>query len=390
MFVINGKHAHAKIMTDQGLDETTMSQLYNLINHPMSKGTKIAIMPDVHAGKGCVIGYTQTLSKWVCPNLIGVDIGCGVEAFKLGLIDVDFPAFHKFLVKRIPTGSHTHPRVVDFSKYRVSGDKRLLKQVERVVQRINSDPKLKITQEYAENSLGSLGGGNHFIELDKDSEGNIWLILHSGSRNFGYKTAAYHQNRAKELMVSTFQGAAYKGLEFLPLDQGGQQYLDDMLTAQFYAEINRTTMINIILQDFFKQEALEAIKSVHNYISFEDKIVRKGAIQAHLHQDVVIPLNMKDGVILGKGKGDPDWNMSAPHGAGRVMSRSQAKRELDADEFVKEMEEAGVYSECVGKKTLDEAPAAYKDAGEIIDAIGDSVHIIEHMKPVFAFKDTTS
>jgi RNA-splicing ligase RtcB len=375
MLTYTGKHNSANVMIDD-IDETTVTQIYSFLNHPAFGNTYIAIMPDCHAGAGAVIGYTAKMNSYVIPNVVGVDIGCGIEAFNLGQIEVDFAKLDVFIRENIPSGFHIRDNEIQI-------DGVLRNNIQKVCiccgMKANIDRVLR--------SIGTLGGGNHFIELDKDAKNNLWLIVHSGSRKFGLDTAVSHQQRAKELMIEMFLGAsAYKDLEFLPIDKGGQQYLDDMKVAQEYAAVNRYHMARIIIEEFFKQEysKLESVKSVHNYINFSDNILRKGAISAHEGERVIIPLNMRDGTIIGTGKGSAKWNMSAPHGAGRIYSRSRAKRELQLDEFQKEM--VGVWSSCVSKDTLDESPMAYKDKQKIIDAIGESVTIDFIMKPVYNFK----
>jgi len=236
-------------------------------------------------------------------------------------------------------------------------------------------------------SIGTLGGGNHFIELNKDPDKNIWLTIHSGSRNFGLQVAQYHQKKAKELMRKMFIGDAFKGLEFLPLDEGGKKYLEDMKVAQKYAELNRQEIAIQLIDEFFGgAEAVDVVKTTHNYINFKDNIIRKGAISAHKDERLLIPLNMKDGVIVGKGKGNKKWNCSAPHGAGRVLSRKKAKEKIKLSDVEHQMEMAGVFTKSVNKNTLDEAPGAYKDSQLIIDSLEESVEIEFVMKPIYNFK----
>jgi len=376
MLTYTGKYNSANVMIDD-IDETTVAQIYSFLNHPAFGNTYIAIMPDCHAGAGAVIGYTAKMNNYVIANLVGVDIGCGIEAFNLGQIEVDFAKLDGFIRENIPSGFH-----VRSDKQQI--DTNLLEELPAMIVDICCNIGSDSTR--ALKSIGTLGGGNHFIELDKDATGNIWLLVHSGSRKFGLDIAGYHQKRAKELMREMFIGAAYKDLEFLPIDKGGKEYLTDMKVAQRYALMNRYFMVKQIIEEFFKQEysKLESVKSVHNYINFSDNILRKGAISAHEGERVIIPLNMRDGTIIGTGKGSAKWNMSAPHGAGRIYSRSRAKRELQLDEFQKEM--VGVWSSCVSKDTLDESPMAYKDKQKIIDAIGESVTIDFIMKPVYNFK----
>jgi RNA-splicing ligase RtcB len=357
-------------MTDE-IDEMTVSQIYGFLNHPAFKGSHIVIMPDVHAGMGAVIGYTATMNSYVIPAVVGVDIGCGVDAYNLGQIDVDFEALDHYIRNNIPAG---------FSAREESISSIMDTSIDTICKK---DPKMDAHR--AKLSLGTLGG-NHFIELNRNSSDNIWLVIHSGSRKFGLDIAVYHQQRAKALMKEMFIGDAYKNLEFLPIDKGGQEYLGDMYTAQLYAKLNRFLMGNEICKEYFSLDIhdLECVKSVHNYINFKDKIIRKGAISAHKGERVIIPLNMRDGSIIATGKGNKDWNYSAPHGAGRIMSRKRAKAELTLEEFQSEMK--GIWTSCIHKKTLDESPMAYKDKKIILDTIEETASIDFIMKPIYNFK----
>lgn len=373
MLVYKGKYNFAKIMVDE-IDEETVKQIYNFLNHPAFKGTKIRIMPDTHAGAGAVIGYTATMNEYVIPNVVGVDIGCGIEAYNVGQNPIDFQRLDDFIRENIPSGFSINEKepYIEAS---------LKEKIIKTAEKIQSDKLERFL-----NSIGTLGGGNHFIEVDRDPEGNFWLVIHSGSRNFGLQVANYHQNKAKELMKKMFIGQAYKNLEFLPIENGGKEYLEDMVIAQEYARENRKIMAETLLSGFFDQTGIhcENIKTVHNYINFEDRIVRKGAISAHVGERLLIPLNMRDGTIVATGKGNPDWNFSAPHGAGRLFSRKKAKVEFTEEQFKNEMQD--VWSSCVGSKTLDEAPMAYKNKEIIISAISATATLDFIMKPVYNFK----
>ena len=236
-------------------------------------------------------------------------------------------------------------------------------------------------------TIGTLGGGNHFLELDRDTEGNVWLIIHSGSRNLGLQVCRYHQNAARRSIKETFQGAgAFHGMEYMPLKNGGEEYLKDMQIAQAYAEENRQTMAAIIIEGFFKKRPANCkhISSTHNYVNFEDIIIRKGAVSAHKDEMVIIPLNMRDGCLLAKGKGNEAWNCSAPHGAGRLLKRSETKELISLEDYQKSMR--GICSSCIRQDTIDESPMAYKDATELLELIGETVEIVSEMKPVYSFK----
>jgi len=399
MLEFRGKYNTAHVMINE-VDETTVKQIYQFLNHPAFANTYIAIMPDCHAGKGAVIGFTMKMNDYVIPNVVGVDIGCGIESYCLGKIDIDYPALDKFIRANIPSGYNAHNlsginACKHFLKY--NADIVDFFHLKDVVLRIGLEDKL----DRILGSVGTLGGGNHFIEIDEDPEGRKWLTVHSGSRNFGLQIAQYHQNKAKELMKKMFIGDAYKNLEFLPLDNGGARYLDDMYIAQKYAELNRYTMLKIILEDFFKDtffaenchvyniskgksESVEYIKTVHNYINFNDGIIRKGAISAHEGERILIPFNMRDGIAVCRGRGSSKYNFSAPHGAGRILSRSKAKETLSMDEFKASMQ--GIYTTSVHESTLDESPMAYKDKDLIIKNIHETADMEFFMKPVYNFK----
>lgn len=381
MLEIKGKYNSALLMSDY-FDEETISQLYQMMNNPAFKGEPFRIMADAHAGKGSCVGFTFKLNDYVVPNVVGVDIGCGIDGYKIGqpemLMNNDgFKKVDNFIRENIPSGNNV--RQIKSKKVDVLFNKNYNTMLRELSDKIDAK------YEYNILSLGTLGGGNHFIEIDKDPDGNFWLLIHSGSRNFGLKVCQYHQNKAKELMNKMFIGDAYKGLEFLPLDNGGNQYLYDMGFAQYYASINR----DIIAQDIIefitgKNWVDKVIKTTHNYINNTDLIIRKGAIQANEGQEILIPLNMRDGVIVGVGKGESKWNNSAPHGAGRKMSRKQAKDKLSLDIFEKQMK--GIYTTSVSNKTIDEAPDAYKDKDDIIDAVKIVADINFVMLPVYNFK----
>ncbi|MBU2346627.1 MAG: RtcB family protein [Gammaproteobacteria bacterium] len=348
------------------VDETTVRQLYTMLNHPAFGGGKIVIMPDCHAGAGAVIGFTKELNEYVIPNIVGVDIGCGVVAYNLGKVKPELQPLDRFIKDNVPAGfNHRKTPVPD------SMDRRSLR---------DTCNTLGESYEKVIRQLGTLGGGNHFIEVDfNEDTGNYWLVIHTGSRNFGLRVAQFHQKKARE------QVSGYKDLEYMSMGSGGKDYIHDMTTAQDFASENRFWIAAQIIGYLgLKIAELEKVESVHNYISPKDDIIRKGAISAYEGERVIIPFNMRDGVAIGKGKGNPNWNYSAPHGAGRIMSRGQARRSLDIEEFSKEM--AGIFSTTVNTNTLDEAPGAYKDKSVIVEAISPTVDIEFFMKPVYNFK----
>lgn len=370
-----GKYASCEVMIDE-IDQTAVQQIYGFLNCEVFEGAQIRIMPDVHAGIGSVIGFTATLGSKIIPNVVGVDIGCGIASYCLGAMAWSdfFAAFDRHVRESVPCGFAVHdarqkfPRQADPLLTRIAAVARETEQDEARVLR----------------SLGTLGGGNHFIELGKDDNRRVWLTIHTGSRNFGLKIAEYHQGKASR---SPGKGDVLAYLE----GEEAERYLDHMKVAQEYALFNRV-LIARALVGFFMEEArdnwermqIEKVESIHNYIDFGDRIIRKGAIAAHEGQRVVIPWNMRDGLIIGRGKGNANWNWSAPHGAGRVMSRGAARKKLDVADFEKTME--GIWTTCVGKATLDEAPMVYKDAETIRQAIGDTVDVELTVKPLYNFK----
>lgn len=371
MLVIKGKYGVAKVMIDD-IDVETRSQIQTFVNHPVFEKTNIVIMPDCHAGSGAVIGFTAPLNEYVIPNVVGVDIGCGIEAFNLGSVKIDYEKLDHKVRSLIPLGfsKRSTPR------YAVNTLNKLL---HANIEDVCFDTNQKLSDVIS--SVGTLGGGNHFIEIDENGD-EKWLVIHSGSRNFGLRVATFHQDAAKSLMKKMFIGDAYKDLEYLPRGLGGNEYLADMMVAQKYAELNRKCISEDILS-YLCIEPIDHISSVHNYIS-DDGMIRKGAISAESGQRLIIPLNMRDGSIIGTGKGSNKWNCSAPHGAGRLMSRSQAKKTLTLDEFKMTME--GVFSTSISYDTLDESPMSYKRKEVILEAIEETVEVDFIMKPVWNLK----
>jgi len=374
MITLEGKYNTATIHTDT-VEESAKTQIQAMLDSPAFAEGNIAIMPDVHFGKGSVIGFTAPLGDKVIPNIVGVDLGCGITSFKLGprnKVGADFQKLDDFIRSRIPSGMNVRDNVFDIDRF-LSGSE--LKDFENGIKRVCKEQDQDLYRVMC--SIGSLGGGNHFIEVNVDQSDNLWLTIHSGSRNFGLKIAQYHQSKAVEKM------GKMGGLEYL---EGAEAdaYLKDMKLAQDYASLNRKVMGWQICRKHYKVKDPEVIESVHNYINFEDNIVRKGAISAHEGEKLIIPLNMRDGSIIAVGKGNAEWNNSAPHGAGRLMSRGDAKRKLSLDQFQRSMKD--VWSSCVHKSTLDEAPMAYKNADDIVKYVSPTVDILEIIKPVYNFK----
>ena len=417
--------SNLKIFTDN-IEEEAVNQINLLLQQEPFKDCKVRIMPDVHAGKGCVIGFTADLGDKVIPNIVGVDIGCGMLCVKLGKIDLDLEKLDKVINKFVPSGREVH-------------QERKYKFLE--LEQLKCYRELKDTKRI-ERSIGTLGGGNHFIEIDADDEGNKYLVIHTGSRNLGKQVAEYYQNIAielcsgkeemyqkKEEIIKTYkeQGRkaeiqkALKELEKqyknnkpnLPNElcylegKYREDYLHDMKICQEFASDNRVCIAKQILLNYFEIKdsyqlrfywtdknywytqdmvdyPFDVFETIHNYISFDDNIVRKGAISAKKEERVLIPINMRDGSIIAVGKGNDDWNQSAPHGAGRIMSRSKAKETFDLQEFKDSMK--GIYTTSVNQSTIDEAPFVYKPMQEIIDNIKDTVEIEKIIKPIYNFK----
>jgi RNA-splicing ligase RtcB len=411
MIEVKGKYAKAIVYTDN-IEPEAISQIIELCNQEFTTGAKIRIMPDCHVGSGCVIGFTGLLGEKVIPNIVGVDIGCGMLTVGLGKINITLEELDNKIHDYIPAGFNVHEgRVMPF----------------KALQNLHCYRDLKDTSRI-ERSIGTLGGGNHFIELSKDSNDNIYLIIHTGSRNLGKQVAEYYQKLAielcsgkdefydeKELLIYKFKKAGRKDeiqkelkllkekyfhlspkypkdLCFLT-DNYREMYLHDMRICQEFASLNRykiaekliiwSTGDNLPLCNNSKYDYFETI---HNYISFADNIVRKGSISAYRDEKLLIPINMRDGSILGIGKGNSAWNYSAPHGAGRLMSRSKAKENLTLEDYENTME--GIFSTTIKQSTLDEAPMAYKSIEEIINNIGDTVKIIDILKPIYNFKSS--
>lgn len=371
---IIGRFNTAKIYTEH-VDNEALSQIYQLLNIPAFAGSQIRIMPDVHYGSGAVVGFTMSMNEFICPKVIGVDIGCGISAYNVGKVDISAAEFDIYLRENIPSGR-------EVNSFRRDKYFDLTPELTALIQKVGLKDYDRIIK-----GIGTLGGGNHFIELAMDDEKNTWLIIHSGSRYLGLLVCEFHQKRAKSYLKNKFQGAgAYHNLEFMPLKEEGQEYIEDMKITQRYASANRRIMAQVLIEGFFvkKFNTCECIESVHNYIDFSDKVIRKGAISAPKDKLVIIPMNMRDGSILARGKGNADWNYSAPHGAGRLLSRGEAKEVVSMDEYKESMK--GIYSTSIHESTIDESPMVYKPMDEIISKIKDAVEIISMLKPVYNYK----
>jgi len=362
--IIKGIYGEAKVFTDN-VEEGALQQIKEFLDQDYTKDKSVRIMPDVHQGIGCVIGLTAKLEDVVVPNLVGVDIGCGMLTIKLGENCPDPAELDRFIRKKIPSGTKTHRDPVK-TMAELTGLRcfRELKGIDRI-----------------QRSIGTLGGGNHFIEVGKDSSGDHYLVIHSGSRNLGKQIAEIYQRLAVEVC-----GKAYpKQLCGLKGKYKGD-YLNDMRLAQEYARINRETMGELIIKEFYNADLtfFEHFHTVHNYVDFRDDIIRKGAVSAYEGEKLLIPINMRDGSILAVGLGNPDWNISAPHGAGRLMSRRMARDEGAMDRFRESMK--GIYSTSVHEGTIDESPFAYKPMEEILTRINETVKVVDRIIPVYNFK----
>ena len=352
---LNGKFTNAIIHTSD-IDENTINQVNNLINCDVSEGSIIHIMPDCHAGKGCTIGTTMTIKDRVCPNLVGVDVNCAILCLK---VQGDF-SIDDFLdaCEKVPSGvGKYNSEMIPFDDLN-----KLSFQLERPEQILYS--------------IGSLGSGNHFIELNEDEDDDRYIVIHTGSRNLGIQVCSHHMEIAKK---TNLRGE----LSFLTgtdLDN----YLNDMRICQTYAQKNRLEIGNTILRNLENARIVDTFETVHNYIDFDDNILRKGAISCTKGKKVLIPFNMRDGSVIAVGKGNPDWNFSGPHGAGRIMSRSEARKNLTLEEYQNTMK--GISSRTVCQNTIDEAPQVYKDAKEIENLISETVEVQKHLKVVANYK----
>lgn len=365
MIEIIGLYNTAKIFTE-AFEPSAESQIRAMLDQPFCAGSHIRIMPDVHAGKGCTIGTTMTITDKVVPNMVGVDIGCGMETVKLKNRRINLPELDSFIKKNIPSGRNVRERP-HRSHGRIDlNDLRCVK---------------KLDLRRAKESLGTLGGGNHFIEIDKEGD-DLYLVIHTGSRNPGLKVAEYYQ----KIAYRSLGGRSQKEIpyELAYLSEGDlEDYLRDMGLMQKFADLNRRIIKEVIL-DGMKLEEEDSFSTIHNYIDLDAMILRKGAVSAKKDERLLIPMNMRDGSLICTGLGNEDWNYSAPHGAGRLMSRTEAKDNFTLAQFRKEME--GIFTTTLSKDTLDEAPMVYKPMEQIIAMIGDTVRIEKIIKPIYNFK----
>jgi len=395
MFELEGKYGTAKVFTDD-VDQKAIAQVIDLLNQPYAAGSKIRMMPDIHAGAGCTIGTTMTITDRVCPNLVGVDIGCGMYVVKLRE-SIDPEQLDAVIRKSVPAGFAIHPEESKYAGMFDFGNLRCKDHVDIA---------------RAKRSIGTLGGGNHFIEADRDNAGNTYIVVHSGSRHLGVEVANYYQNAGFEKMQAASKDKLSETISMLKNEgryseieeaclafkqnrrkiskelayvDGAllQDYLHDMAFVQMFASVNRLWIVGAILAGM-NLDAEEAFETIHNYVDMSDGILRKGAVSAKLGERLIIPMNMRDGSLICVGKGNEDWNCSAPHGAGRLFSRSEAKERFSVDEFRDQMN--GIYSTSIGQGTLDECPMAYKSMQSIVDNIGPTVEIRDVIRPLYNFK----
>lgn len=397
MLEIKGKYNSAIVYT-KNVEQSAISQIETLCNQEFVKGSIIRIMPDVHSGAGCTIGTTMTIEDKIVPNLVGVDIGCGMEVIKLENPHIELQKLDKLIYEKIPSGFNIRDKEHKFN------DEINLNQLKC---------KNEVNLIRARHSIGTLGGGNHFIELNKDSHGSLYLVVHSGSRHLGLQVANLYQEEAyKSLnkntkadldkLIAEFKASGReKGIQkelkrrkaqvltdvpkALAYASGElfRDYIHDMKIVQRFAELNRRAIVQEIVKSM-KLKVVSQFTTIHNYIDTGDMILRKGAVSAQKGEILLIPINMRDGSLICIGKGNRDWNFSAPHGAGRIMSRTQAKKSFTLSQFKETME--GIYTTSVNKDTLDECPLAYKPIDDIIRDIGATVEIIDTIKPIYNFK----
>lgn len=394
MIELKGKYTTAKIFTDL-VDEKSIEQVKTLLDQEFVSGSKIRMMPDIHAGAGCTIGTTMTVRDRVCPNLVGVDIGCGMLTVKLpAFSDINLEKLDQVIREYIPAG------------FNIREFEHLLIDRTRLGE-LNCYGNVNIDR--AKRSLGTLGGGNHFIEVGRDDDGYLYLVVHTGSRHLGVEVAEYYQDWGYESMRQDYKNQReylidrlkaegrekdiskeLADLKFdIPKDLcpiGGklfESYIHDMQIVQEYAKWNRISIATEIMARM-GWDAIDDFETVHNYIDTDDMILRKGAVSAKDGELLLIPINMRDGSLICRGKGNPDWNYSAPHGAGRLYGRMDAKRRFSVEEYRESMN--GIFTTSVGDDTLDECPMAYKPMEAIVDNIGDAVDILKVIKPVYNFK----
>jgi RNA-splicing ligase RtcB len=372
MIVITGKYNSAKVFTGI-LDETSYEQVKRLCDQSFTEGSVIRLMPDVHAGMGCTIGTTMTISDKIVPNMVGVDIGCGMETLVIDAGDKVSKKFDPLQLDKLIRANIPSGREVRQGQHRFAAEANLEAMLCPDIDRAR-----------AMRSIGTLGGGNHFIEANRDEEGRLYIVVHSGSRHLGTEIAEYYQKEAwRQLNKSSQAGDVPEDLAYAT-GRLFDDYIHDMQITQRFALLNRKAMMDIIIQGLGISLVTEQFSTIHNYIDTECMILRKGAVSAQAGEKLIIPINMRDGSIVCEGLGNPDWNYSAPHGAGRIMSRKKAFAQIKLADYERSMK--GIFSTSVNKKTIDESPFAYKDMNSIISNIGPTARILRIIKPVYNYK----
>lgn len=362
MLTITNQYNTAVVYADR-LDPGAEGLIRALCGSPLSQGSRIRIMPDVHAGKGAAVGTTMTIKDKVAPGLVGVDIGCGMEMLRISGRRLEMQKLDKVVRENIPAGRAVRQKIHRFAEAAALDGLRCGRHVQ-------ADKALR--------SIGTLGGGNHFIELDRGENGELWLVIHSGSRRLGLEVANYYQEAAfRQCPEGTPYELAWAEGDLLT------DYLHDMAIVQSFAGLNRRAIADEIVRGM-KWDILDSFRTVHNYIDLEDMVLRKGAVSAKAAERLVIPMNMRDGCLLCRGRGNEDWNCSAPHGAGRMMSRAEARQSFTLSQYKKEMR--NVYTTSVSRETLDESPMAYKPMDVILSQIGPTVDVVERWMPLYNFK----
>ena len=387
MFELNGKYGKANVYAET-IDDSCISQIYGFLNNPITKDVKVAVMPDANTGKGSTVGFTQEIKDKVNPSMVGVDVGCGMLVLKVSKeFHMDLPKLDKVVHQKIPSGLKHCDKVSPFAKNI---------NLKELIADVNHNKEIL--------GLSSLGGGNHFIEVDKDQNGDYYIVIHSGSRHLGVAVCEYWERVAnnfhKKLAVKKSElinAKDEKGLAELPevitsyglsylMGDDLKGYLHDMKITQEFAGLNREAMLDVICTEMGikKRYILDKFCTIHNYIDSDKMILRKGAISLEKGERAIIPISMAYGSLIVTGKGNPDWNYSGPHGAGRLLSRSDAKNSISMAEYKKSME--GIYTTSVNSSTIDESPMAYKNPDEIIKAIEETADIIDIIRPVYNFK----
>lgn len=396
MKIIEGKYTSAIVYSDTA-EDSALGQVQALCDQPFTKDSKIRLMPDIHAGKGCTIGTTMTYTDKICPNIVGVDISCGMLVVQLKENRVNLPELDSCIRKNIPAGY----RQIRKKTHKFARDSR--------IEELIGYPG---DYMYCQRSISTLGAGNHFLELDIDTTGNLYLVIHSGSRNAGSNVCKVHQDKAYKALKKQYHSGIdeiiryyneinetdkievaiqqYKDTHAEPIHELAyvegenlDKYIHDMIIMEHYADLNRKAMAEVIMSELGLHE-VDSFTTVHNYVDVENKIIRKGAVSAQHGERLIIPMNMRDGSLICIGKGNSNWNYSAPHGAGRLMSRAEARQSFTISAFKKSME--GIFTTSVGADTLDECPMVYKPMEEIVSQIHDTVDIVKTIKPIYNFK----